>query len=298
MADIFISYKSENRGFTELLSDALVAAGFSTWWDGSLVAGETYTDRINSELQLAKVVLVVWSESSWESKWVKEEAAIGRHLDKLVSLRIDQVKIGVPFFTVHTSDFTRWNGDNEDEKFMELLSGIKRIIPYPERDLTIARVFHFTFDDMFTNEQTIPNVETRMNQMVSPIGFRFEFFLGTPYAINYNVKTEEIELFEGGNNYFVYYGSISQIEGFAEDVFLPGIQKLERKLAPFTLHIGSNDDHVPKYSVYGNRLPPSHRHIKSSRKIIDGPDSVAKDSAIGQLTSEVVFRTLRLTANK
>ena len=39
MADIFISYKSEERALPEALASDLRAAGYSVWWDVDLLGG-------------------------------------------------------------------------------------------------------------------------------------------------------------------------------------------------------------------------------------------------------------------
>ena len=42
MADIFISYASEDRGRVRPLAEALIERGFNVWWDRSLAAGTLY----------------------------------------------------------------------------------------------------------------------------------------------------------------------------------------------------------------------------------------------------------------
>ena len=59
MADIFISYKSEDRAWAKKIDALIKAAGYTTWWDASLETGQTYNDRIDEELRVANAVIVL-----------------------------------------------------------------------------------------------------------------------------------------------------------------------------------------------------------------------------------------------
>jgi tetratricopeptide (TPR) repeat protein len=64
MADIFVSYASEDRERVRGLVELLESHGWSVWWDRSLKAGETWPDVIERELGRARCVLVVWSNDA------------------------------------------------------------------------------------------------------------------------------------------------------------------------------------------------------------------------------------------
>ena len=50
MADIFVSYKREDRDRVEPLARALESEGFSVWWDPELPIGQSYASSIRSAL--------------------------------------------------------------------------------------------------------------------------------------------------------------------------------------------------------------------------------------------------------
>ncbi|WP_395646199.1 toll/interleukin-1 receptor domain-containing protein [Terricaulis sp.] len=114
MADVFLSYKSEDRERVALIADAFEQAGFSVWWDSQIEIGVRYSDHIGAELDAAKAVVVVWSERSVRSDWVREEADLARSAEKLVPVRIDDAKLPPPYNQFQCADLTGWNGAPND----------------------------------------------------------------------------------------------------------------------------------------------------------------------------------------
>ena len=110
MADIFISYASEDRNRVRPLAEALQERGFNVWWDRSLAAGQDYTAIIEQELKNAKAVIVVWTQSSTNSTFVRDEAGRARDEGRLVPVMLDNVQIPLGFGAFQAEDFTRWNG--------------------------------------------------------------------------------------------------------------------------------------------------------------------------------------------
>ena len=110
MADVFISYASEDRNRVKPLADALQARGFDVWWDRSLAAGQDYAAIIERELKNAKAVIVVWTQGSAASTFVRDEASRARDEGRLVPVLLDRVDIPLGFGAFQAEDFTRWNG--------------------------------------------------------------------------------------------------------------------------------------------------------------------------------------------
>jgi TIR domain len=110
MADIFISYASEDRNRVRPLAEALMSRGFNVWWDRSLAAGQDYTAIIEKELKNAKAVIVVWTRSSSASTFVRDEAGRARDEGRLVPVMFDRVDIPLGFGAFQAEDFTNWNG--------------------------------------------------------------------------------------------------------------------------------------------------------------------------------------------
>ena len=93
MSDIFISYKREEQAAARKLADALESEGSSVWWDPKLRAGERFDDVIEKALNEAKCVMVMWSERSVESRYVRDEATYALKRNKLVPVVIERSRL-------------------------------------------------------------------------------------------------------------------------------------------------------------------------------------------------------------
>lgn len=111
MADVFISYKRDDRPAIEHMALQLRELGLTIWFDASMSAGDTFNDEIDREARAAKLILVCWSPAARESRWVKAEAMIGFEQDKLAACYIagpDGFSPPTPFNTIHAEDLRAW----------------------------------------------------------------------------------------------------------------------------------------------------------------------------------------------
>src|ERR1700745_3556422 len=74
MADVFISYAKADRPLALKLAAMLEAEGWKTWWDTSLIPGDDFRNEIMTELGRARAVIVIWTDTSIKSDWVRSEA--------------------------------------------------------------------------------------------------------------------------------------------------------------------------------------------------------------------------------
>jgi hypothetical protein len=113
VADVFISYKREERQAVERLAQELRRLGLDVWFDASLNAGEAFSDEIDREAHAAKAILVCWSPTARESQWVKSEALIGFEQRKLAACYVagpDGFYPPTPFNSIHAEDLRAWVG--------------------------------------------------------------------------------------------------------------------------------------------------------------------------------------------
>lgn len=124
---IFISYAHLNSKTAKAVEHCLKQAGFQVWWDVNLQTGEKWAQEIDLALLNATIVLVLWSEQSICSEWVKHEASIGKIRNVLTHVIIDDVTVPSIFGSIQHTNLSKWNGTLEEPEFQQLLKGIKQI---------------------------------------------------------------------------------------------------------------------------------------------------------------------------
>jgi len=118
MADIFISYASEDSETAEMLAKALMSVGWQVWWDReNLAAGSDFEKDIGDALAEARCVIVLWSRSSVVSHWVRDEATEAQERETLVPIRIGDVHPPFGFRSIQTGNLSEWDGSNQHKDF-------------------------------------------------------------------------------------------------------------------------------------------------------------------------------------
>jgi hypothetical protein len=128
MADIFISYASDDRPRVEPLAKALADAGWIVWWDLQIPVGRRYDEVIAKALDQAKSIVVIWSEESVTSDWVLEEASVGSENGILVPAMIDPVQIPMGFRRVQSANLVDWVPGKPHQGFDRLVAAIKALL--------------------------------------------------------------------------------------------------------------------------------------------------------------------------
>lgn len=131
MADVVISYKSQRRFAAEHMADILTGHGFSVWYDYSLMSGRDFGRQIETELNAAQAVVVLWCSLARESEWVRQEATIAKRLDKIVPAKIAEIELPLGFTLVQTLDLTGWDGSPRSQSVHRLLTDIGRLVGRP-----------------------------------------------------------------------------------------------------------------------------------------------------------------------
>ena len=125
MADVFISYKREDRPAAERLAGALRQLGFEVWWDLDLLSGDSFRNVIRAVIDQCKAAVVVWSRASVDSAFVLDEANYALRLGRLCTVRIDGVELPFGFGQVHVDDLADWAGELSHAGFQSLVKAIE-----------------------------------------------------------------------------------------------------------------------------------------------------------------------------
>lgn len=124
MADVFISYARSDRGLAADLARALRERGWSVWWDRQILPGATFDEIVERELGAASAVIVLWTERSVSSRWVRAEASDGLERGVLVPVVVDPTTIPLEFRLVQAADLTGWRPGLPHRGFEDLVAGV------------------------------------------------------------------------------------------------------------------------------------------------------------------------------
>lgn len=124
MAKVFLSYVREDEKKARTLAAVLERAGHQVWWDRQIKGGAQYSREIDTALKAADAVVVLWSEASIESAWVRDEAAAGRDSGCLVPVRLDGAQAPLGFRQYQTIDLSLWSGRGHRRQLNELMVAV------------------------------------------------------------------------------------------------------------------------------------------------------------------------------
>jgi hypothetical protein len=94
VADIFISYAREDSDIARRLSYLFELEDWTCWWDPKIAVGQDFRPIVSTEIDAAKVVVVVWSPAARSSSWVRFEVDRARALGTLAELQLDAASAG------------------------------------------------------------------------------------------------------------------------------------------------------------------------------------------------------------
>ncbi len=129
---VFFSYAHADRDRAKAIVGALQQAGFSVWWDEDLQLGSAYNESIQSALENASAVIVLWSETSTHSHWVRDEAELGRERGVLVPLVVGGIQPPLGFRQLQAIDLDAWNGKADHPVFQRLLHALNSGLGIPD----------------------------------------------------------------------------------------------------------------------------------------------------------------------
>lgn len=127
MANIFLSYAKADYARAKTIARVLESCGWSVFWDHKIRTGDDWRKVLQSELDGAGAVVVLWSHSSVTSTWVHEEAERGR--TRLVSVLIDDVVLPIGFGQLQGVNLIGWRGGAADgiDKLVEAVSDASKV---------------------------------------------------------------------------------------------------------------------------------------------------------------------------
>lgn len=124
---VFVSYSRDDRARALPIIDALTAAGLRVWWDGLLEGGTAFLQTTEAALETADAVVVLWTQRSVQSHWVRDEATRGRDRGVMVPVLLDGTEPPLGFRQFQYVDLTAWKGKAAAPSFQQLLRAIAAV---------------------------------------------------------------------------------------------------------------------------------------------------------------------------
>jgi TIR domain-containing protein/PDZ domain-containing protein len=132
MADIFVSYATEDRERARTVAQALEERGWDVWWDREIPLGRLYDDAIEQALAAARCAIVLWSKTSIASEWVRSEASEAKRRGILVPVLLDTIDPPLAFRLLQGADLSAWEPGTPHEEFDKLVERIGELLtPQP-----------------------------------------------------------------------------------------------------------------------------------------------------------------------
>lgn len=141
MADVFLSYAREDSARAEQVAQGLRNAGLDVFWDNEIPPGQTWADFIEQKLTQSKALIVLWSEHSTKSQWVREEARMGRDKGVLIPVMIDASQPPFGFGEVQAANLASWNGEADHpgwKRFVDAVTHFANSEPRPAQQAMAA----------------------------------------------------------------------------------------------------------------------------------------------------------------
>lgn len=131
MADIFISYASEDRNRAEELAGTLSVRGWSVWWDRKIPLGKSYDEVIEKALGESKCAIVLWSAISVASEWVRNEASEAKRRGILVPVFLETIDAPLAFRLLNGADLHDWQPGTPHDEFDQLVERMEELLGNP-----------------------------------------------------------------------------------------------------------------------------------------------------------------------
>lgn len=125
MKGVFVSYAREDSQKAKAVAQVLEQASLDVWFDERIHSGSEFSREIETALKSAVAVVVLWSRSSVDSPWVRDEAAEGRDSGRMVPVLLDGCRPPIGFRQFQATDLSHWSGRGKPAEIDELISAVR-----------------------------------------------------------------------------------------------------------------------------------------------------------------------------
>ncbi|MHC4560558.1 MAG: TIR domain-containing protein, partial [Planctomycetota bacterium] len=207
MSEIFISYAREDQEKANLLRAALENVGYSVWSDQDIPIGSRWAEAIEQQIEKAKCLIVLWSQASVGSDWIREEADVAAERGILIPALLEEVRIPFMFRRIQAANLTSWSGDEKAKEFIALIHAIEatlhgaiEVVQQSRSENAVKEYLSSLKDDQYTlNEVKILFVGDGGSGKTSLL----KRLLGRPFSANepqtHGINIEKEAITQGGS---------------------------------------------------------------------------------------------------
>ena len=140
--DVFLSYAREDQAVAFTFAEALEREGLRVWWDIALRSGDAYDETMEAALKAAKAVVVLWSKTSVNSRWVRSEATLADRNGTLVPAMIEPCERPIMFELTQTAELNHWQGAADDPSWLAFVADVRVKLGGDVKPVDTQRVEH------------------------------------------------------------------------------------------------------------------------------------------------------------
>jgi len=231
MADIFLSYASDDRERVAPLVAALERQGWGVWWDRSIPPGRNFDEVLEEEIDAARCVVVVWTDASIDSQWVRSEALEGMEREILVPVRLDEVRVPFAFRRVQSADLLGWPGGGDDGQYGAFIGSVAAVVgsvpeehPTPVLDRPSIAVLPFTCMSADPNDEYLADGLTE--DLITRLSNNFDMLVIARHS-SFAYKSRAVDVRQVGRELGVSYVVEGSIRRAGADKFRITAQLVE-----------------------------------------------------------------------
>jgi hypothetical protein len=126
--DVFVSYSHYDQKLVDCIV-AFLEKDFVVWWDSDLVSGTKFSDDIFAKITRVPVVLVIWSHSSAQARWVEKESTAALGNSTVIPVMLDDAPRPAHLAALDSIDLRNWDGVSVTSELSKLSQDIRLRIP-------------------------------------------------------------------------------------------------------------------------------------------------------------------------
>lgn len=125
---VFVSYAHADLDRVKKLLNYLQNQNFSVWWDDDLTIGRAFRSDIETALQTASAIIVIWTKTSITRSFVLDEADLGQSKGILLPIVLDAgLAPPIGFRQLQYAKLENWTGGDHPE-LSKLIGRIRELV--------------------------------------------------------------------------------------------------------------------------------------------------------------------------